>query len=391
MNRHTLFLASRSLRASPARALVLTIALWLAAVLPLGLGLALDRVGRSLMARAISSPVVVGQPGDSADLVLAALYFHGQVRTPLPWGARKSLVAAGYGPVLPIYARHSAGGTPVVGTLLEYFDARGLELEEGRRFATLGELVAGANVAKALDLVPGDTVQSDPQNLYDVAGAWPLTLRVVGVLAPTGTPDDGALFADVHTTWALDGSIHGHEAVPGTADADPNADQNDAAETVQAPAALFLAGEVNDANRGTFHLHGDLDELPLSALLIVPRDPRSHDQLLGDLAMRDDLAAVRPSQVVGALLAVVVEARRSLNLVFLLAGLSTLALAALVIDLGVRSRQAELALMVRLGASAATVRSVVAAEALLLLLAAALLTTAALAGLAVLPMESWRS
>lgn len=380
MNRHSLYLASRSLRASPARAVVLTLALWLAAVLPLGLGLALDRVGRALMARAASSPVLVGQPGDSSDLVLAALYFHGQVRTPLPWQARRSLAAAGYGPVLPLYVRHSAGGAPVVGTLLEYFDARGLEVAEGRRFAALGELVAGADVARALDLVPGDTVQSDPQNLYDVAGAWPLTLRVVGVLAPRGTPDDGALFADVHTTWALDGSIHGHETVP-----DADAHQ---AETVQAPAALFLAGEVTDSNRRSFHLHGDPEQLPVSGLLVVPRDARAHDQLLGDLAMRDDLAAVRPAQVVAALLAVILQARRALDLVFLLAGLSTLALAALVIDLGVRSRQAELALMVRLGASRKTVRDVVAAEALLLALAAGLLTAAALAGLALLPFWS---
>ena len=43
--------------------------------------------------------------------------------------------------------------------------------------------------AKRLGLAPGETLISDPENLFDLAGSYPLEMQVVGVLAPAGTAD----------------------------------------------------------------------------------------------------------------------------------------------------------------------------------------------------------
>ena len=42
------------------------------------------------------------------------------------------------------------------------------------------------------NLTAGDTVRSDFTNLYNIAGAYPILLKVSGVLGPNGTPDDHA-------------------------------------------------------------------------------------------------------------------------------------------------------------------------------------------------------
>ena len=42
-------------------------------------------------------------------------------------------------------------------------------------------MVAGAEIASAMRLSVGDAVRSDLQNLYNIAGGYPLMLRVVKI------------------------------------------------------------------------------------------------------------------------------------------------------------------------------------------------------------------
>jgi putative ABC transport system permease protein len=68
-----------------------------------------------------------------------------------------------------------------VGTTLDYFDFRGLKVVEGRNLAVLGDCVLGARVAENLRLKPGDSLLSSPETLFDLAGVYPLKMKVVGV------------------------------------------------------------------------------------------------------------------------------------------------------------------------------------------------------------------
>ena len=47
---------------------------------------------------------------------------------------------------------------------------------------------------------------------------------MVGILAPTSTPDDEAVFVDIKTAWVISGIGHGHEDVVTAEDLASDAD-----------------------------------------------------------------------------------------------------------------------------------------------------------------------
>lgn len=365
--RHALFLAIAYLRAAPGRTAVLVACTALAAFLPAFTLLAADRVETALLARAEASPVLIGHQGNEFDLTMGALYFRGGVREPVDFGTAAAVEAAGYGIAVPLHVAHTAGRAPVVGTSLDYFTQRGLSVHDGRLHAVLGEAVAGAEAARVFGLEPGDTVRSDQTNLYNIAGAYPLVLQITGVLAPTGSPDDAAFFTDVKTAWVLDGTLHGHDEVTRA-----QAYNSDAAEgeALEASAAIFMIQEITDANRASFHLHGDTAGLPVSAVLVFPDSARSHDQLLGDYAMHDELQAVRPITVVRTILGIVLRVKEGLTVFFVAVALSTTAFFVLVLSLSLRLRADELSLMQRIGSSRPMVALMVGVEVTLVVVAA---------------------
>ena len=86
---------------------------------------------------------------------------------------------------------------PIIGTTLDYFAFRGLTVSQGRQMAMLGECVLGAKAASALAVAVGGHVLSTPVGAFDVAGTYPLKMPVVGILEPTETADDEAVFVDL--------------------------------------------------------------------------------------------------------------------------------------------------------------------------------------------------
>lgn len=375
---HPWILAAQHLRRHRLLGLAIVVGLAVALALP-AFTVAVGRHAEdALLARAVDTPVVVGRRGNEFDLVMASLYFQGEVRETLPYRVAEALRAQDRGLVVPLHTGFTAGGAPLVGTSLAYLDRRGLEVADGRRPAILGEVVVGAAVAREAHLRPGDRLRSDQKNLYDLSGSYPLLLTVVGVLEPTGGPDDEAIFADIKTVWVLEGLLHGHEAVTeGTA-------QGATDDNLEASLALFVFAEITPETLASFHLHGDADDWPLTAVLVWPTDRRAHDQLLGDLAVDDLHQAVRPVEVVRTILGIVLRIQALLGAWVVLVGASTAALTGLVVSLVMRLRSPEIRLMRRLGAGRGTLAAVLGAEAVLLLVAAlglaALLTAGALAG-----------
>lgn len=367
---HAIYLARRSLRATPLRTVTLVFGMTVALALPVFTRVAAGTIQKALLARARATPIVVGATGNEFDLTLSSLYFRGQVTQPIPYRWRSEIEQRGYGVAVPLYVRYSTMGAPIVGTSPEYFEQRALRVAAGRLPALLGEVVVGSGVASRLDLEPGSTMLSDLTNLYNLAGSYPLLLDVVGVLAPTGGPDDDAVFCDLRTTWVLDGRLHGHPPV--TQQTALNG-QNLEGENLEASAAIFLFQRITDENRATFHMHGDLGEAPLTSLLVFPPDQRAHDELLGDFALEKDLQAVRPTTVVDTVLAIVLRLSELLNGYFVMVALSTVALFVLVIWLSLRLRADEMRLMATLGASRGATALLVGVEVAAMVLASGLI------------------
>jgi putative ABC transport system permease protein len=205
-----LLLAWRYLAHHRARTILLIVAVASTALLPIAVNTLVTRYSAALLERARSTSLVLGAPGSRYDLVLNALYFTGRVPTRLSMAEFTTLAAADQARAIPIHVVHHAKGFPVVGTSVDYFEVRGLAFAAGTPFAELGEAVVGARVARELGLAPGGFLLSDQGSLYDLTMRYPLRMRVVGVLAHSGTPDDGAVFVDVKTAWIMDGLGHGH-------------------------------------------------------------------------------------------------------------------------------------------------------------------------------------
>jgi putative ABC transport system permease protein len=360
-----LFLAFHYMAAAPTRTGVLVLGTTVAMYLPVFTWLAAAQIEDAMYARAHSSPIVVGRAGNEFDLVLSSLYFRGQVPESVTAGDWRRIDERPGVAGVPLYTPYSVGGSPLVGTNLAYFEQRGLGIAEGRLPGILGEVVAGSDVAAAFGLSPGDTVRSDLRNLYNIAGSYPIVLEVVGVLAPNGTPDDEAFFADVKTTWVIDGLFHGHDEVTRADAANPD----DAGEHLQATAALFVFSEITAQNRASFHQHGSQDDAPITSVMVFPDDQRAHDQFLGDFALEETLQAVRPFEVIQTLFGIVLRLRDALGVYFAAVAVTTAAFFWLAISLSLRLRRGELTLMRRLGCSRWAITTIIGAEIGLVLLA----------------------
>jgi len=363
-----LWQAQASLRAAPARVLVLALGLSLVAGLPLSLRSGVGLLEAQVRARAASTPLVLGAPGGTAELVLSTLYFRGGRVEGLPLSARTPLLARGDVAVVAVEIGAQAQGLPVVGVDVDYFAARGLRLLGGRLPAVTGEVVLGAAAAERLGLGTGEQVRSDPPESADFTGPTSVLLDVSGVLAPTGSPDDGVLFTDLSTAWLLAGELHAH--APATTD--------EQLSTGEASAAVFLFEELDDAARARVHGHGAA--LPVSGLLLFPDDARAHDQVLAELSMDPAVQVARPSVEVQRVMDIVLRVEDGLVGLFALVGLAMVGLLAVIVGLDWRLRAEERVLLDRLGAPRWWMVALVAVELALIGVIAALLAVAQVGG-----------
>ncbi|MEO1009090.1 MAG: hypothetical protein AAFX79_11005 [Planctomycetota bacterium] len=353
------------------RTLLLVGCVAVAMVVPLLSRVLVARFEANLHARADTVPLVVGAKGSRFDLVFAALYFREADLAATPHRVYASLVADEQATAIPVHAEFAAEGVPVVATSIEYLQARGLRIAEGRAFARIGEVVLGADAAARLGVAPGGSVFSDQREAYDITSPPSVKLDVAGVLAPTGGVDDGVILADLETAWVLEGIAHGH------AEAE-SIDREDLVlgateDHVALSGAVSTYQEITDETAASFHVHGPRDNLPLTAVLVYPRDDKARTILASRLNATPDLQAVRPSRVIDDLVAFVVRLRQIFDALAVLLAASTAALIVLIGVLSYRLRADEIRTLTDIGCGRATVGLLFGLELAFVLLAAAVL------------------
>lgn len=379
---NSVYLAGHYLRANWARSLILVVCTTMISGLPLATNALLNDSERQLLRRARATPLLLGSNGSDLDLVVGSLYFRALPRQPLNQGDVTAVRNTGLAGAIPLLLGHQAQGARVVGTSLDYFTFRGLEPARGSLFTFLGECVLGANVARDMALETGDTIITSPRTLFDLAGSYPIRLRVAGVLRPSGGPDDEVIFTDVKTTWVMSGLGHGHQDLTGTAPTDLVLERKEG--LVTANARLAEVPEITAETLASFHFHGDQESFPVSSVIALPRSQRDEDLLRGRYAAVSALrvVAIRPESLVRELLVSTFRLRNVFNLVLLMVALAALLALLLVYALSLRLRREEFSTCARMGARRGVMVRMVVAEIGLVLLVSAGLTLALQAGIA---------
>jgi putative ABC transport system permease protein len=208
--------------------------------------------------------------------------------------------------------------------------------------------------------------------VFDIAGVYPLKMRVVGVLARNHTADDLAVFVDLKTAWVVQGLVHGHEDVTRTQDSGVIIDRSST--SVVASAKLIEYTEITEENIDSFHFHGAPDSYPLSAVIVVPTDEKSGTILRGRyLEGNSPHQLVVPETVVDGLLANIFRIKNVLDAVIFVVAIATVLALVLVFALSLRLRQREIHTVFRIGGSRLTIARLFAAEITIVVVASALL------------------
>lgn len=192
------------------------VASWLTAI-SVGFGVALivavlvvhQVVDRSFRRGAQGYDLIVGAKGSALQLVLDTVFYLGQPVDLIPWSYYREFTEGRFVPAvrvaIPICTGHDYKGFRCVATIpdmferLTYLDNREFTFIEGRNFYLENhfEAVAGYTAARKLKLQVGQEIRPTG---YGEAGKGqhedePFT--IVGILAPTGTPIDRAIFLNI--------------------------------------------------------------------------------------------------------------------------------------------------------------------------------------------------
>ncbi len=164
--------------------------------------------------------MIVGGKGGALQLVLNTVYYLSKPTQNLPYRFYKEFTENGKFAkavqwAIPVCMGDNYQGFRVVGTMPQMFDVityqgQKVQFAEGRPFNSehYFEAVIGAQVARKTGLKVGQRFR--PTHGIDVAASQghqhePFT--VVGVLAPTGTPNDRALFINIEGFFHLEGHL----------------------------------------------------------------------------------------------------------------------------------------------------------------------------------------
>ena len=204
----------------------------LLAVFSIGLGISLlitvdslrEQAHKNLTREGLGVDAVVGPKGSPLQIILNSLYHLDEMPGKISWSYYEQLlkdpiVVSG----IPFITGHSYGGFRVNAvddrffSELEYAPGRHFSSDpkdrgQGRIFQARDEAVAGWIVAQSLHLHLGDTFcpvcgvhAGDPVHIHD-------QIRFVGIMGPTGTPHDRAVYIPLKTFYSLEG--HGSLSRP---------------------------------------------------------------------------------------------------------------------------------------------------------------------------------
>ncbi len=329
-----------NLRRRPGSAIAIILLIGLAVALGVAISAQERALRKGSAAAADAFDLVIGAPGSETQLVLTTVFLQPAALPLIPGDLLKTLAAdPRVAAAAPVAFGDFHRGMPVIGTTVEMANRFGsLKLVEGRLFAAMDEVVAGAdaNVGPGYSFHPSHGAVGGEEHTHDGD-----TYTVVGRLARTGTPWDRALLVPVESVWETHALPDGHES---------DAEESD---HIGAPwAAAALAG--------------------VPSIVVKPRSVADAYSLRNQYR-RGGTMAVFPGEVLVSLYTLMGDARSVLSLIAI--GTQALVVAAILLAvlLSIAQRSRQIAVLRALGASRAYVFLMIWLETTLLIAAGAAL------------------
>ena len=341
-------------------------------------------------AAAVDASLLAGDPATT----LAAAAAKGALEE--RYGNRLNLAAAGQPPrytelgragkyarlsefAIPVCLGDYYGRFRVVGTTPQFFDNRVFDIETGRKFEFAQgrnfqqrspehgyfEAVVGATVAREMNVKLGDKI--NPAHGVPEGHTHARAFTIVGIVAPSGTPNDRAVFINMEGFYLMEDHAKPveDEAPPPTSGASGNRDDDEAAQK-----AWFEA----QARRKRIEREPDPEPLPAEqrevTALLVKCPGTAAINLEGAISGGNVAQAVMPVQVIVGMFEFFVKPvqRILLTLTAMICVVSGISILVSIYN-SMSERRHEIAVMRALGAGRGTVMSIILLESTLLSLA----------------------
>ncbi|AGA29010.1 ABC transporter permease [Singulisphaera acidiphila] len=323
--------------------------------------------------------VIVGAKGGKLQLVLNTVYHLSTPVENIPYSVFHDLNEGRFKPyvtrAIPYCLGDNYEGQRVVATVpdlfaeTQYAPGRKYAFSAGRNFQSSGffEGVIGALAASRTGLKVGDTFRPTHGVNDDGQGHEHDAFKVVGILEPTGTPNDRALFINIEGFYLLENHA---KPVGETNPADPKAKVDVASGHEEHEAThKHHEGEAEHEHEGHEHSHTPLpeDQRELTAVLVRTSSPAASIQLPNLINEGSAAQAVMPVREIRGLFDVIVGPIETVllaltGLIVVVSGVGIL----VSIYNSMSERRREIAVMRALGARRSTVRTIVLLESMLL-------------------------
>jgi len=318
--------------------------------------------------------LIVGAKGSPLDLVLNTVYHLGNPIRTIPYRYYEELDHGKYSSeveaAIPVCIGDNYKGFRIIGTVpemfteLEYLGGKKYRFAQGENLhkGDPHEAVVGATAARKTRLKVGDTFRP-VHGVEAEHGREHEPFKVVGILAPTGTPNDRALFVNVEGFYEMhtEKSDDAEETEEAAATAQPTKGKDKAA-------AEHPKAGADAAHDGHHEEAGHAHEKKLSAVLVVLDESRI-DRAQALFALLNDepyTQAVRPAEVIDRLFK---ELIGNIELVLLILAVLIVIVAGIGILVSIynsmNDRRHEIAVMRALGARRQTVMTIILLESIL--------------------------
>ncbi|MCL2742406.1 MAG: ABC transporter permease [Planctomycetaceae bacterium] len=353
-------------------------------------------LNQTFMRSAQGYDMVIGPPkGSPLETVLGAVFYSNQLSDTIPYDYFLKLSIGEYSPevetAIPIAIGEHIQGMPVVATTpkffteLKYLDKYNYSFRSGRNMTAGGdyEAVLGYSAAHKSKLKVGGKFKASRRGyLPSEEHPEPETFTVVGILAPTGTPNDQAFFVNIEGFFIMNdhADIDPLEKTLMRKAADRGVDEKETNENAEGKtvmprriSAILVLTKEQDVKPTVTEDAMGMKEVKIEGFTRQTVNP-SIMSLGGRLVENLDVQVASPTKEISRLFELIVGRIQIVLIIFAVLVVVVAAIGMMVsIYNSMNERRQEIAIMRALGAKRSTVMSIILLESILLSLGGGLI------------------